>query len=248
MSKGIVVALIVVVVVVVLAAAWIGISYAVFGHGGQLATEQRQVSDFTAVTVHGSGTLIITQGSTPSLMIEAPARVLKRVTATVSGGTLTIDEGGKWFAPWTFGAGNGVTYHLTVTGMTRIEANGSTDVRSQGALVADTLDLSTSGSGDVTLELKVQTLNVRTSGSSDVSLSGTTDALTFTSSGSSGFQARGLQSRVATIDCSGSSDVEVSVSEQLDVKVSGSADVSYAGDPKVNSTISGSGDVHHIGE
>jgi hypothetical protein len=248
MSKGLVVTLIVVVVVIVLAAAGIGISYAVVGHGEQVATEQRQVSGFTAVTVKGSGTLIITQGSTPSLMIEASPSVLKRVRATVSGGTLTIDQGGKWFMPWTFGSGNGITYHLTVTGLTRIEASGSTDVRSQGALTMDKLDLSTSGSGDVTLELKVQTLNIRTSGSADVALSGTADVLTFTSSGSSGFQARGLQCRTATIDCSGSSDVEVSVSEQLDVKVSGSSDVSYAGDPKISSTISGSGDIHHIGE
>ena len=246
MSKGILAVLIGIVIVVVVAAAWIGVGYAVSRPGGPIATEVRQISSFTAVDVPGSGTLIITQGPAPSLVVEASRGVLDRLKTTVSGGVLTLDSSGSWTRPWTFWRNDHVTYRLTVTDLTRIEAQGSADIQAQQTLTADKLELSTSGSSDVTLALKVQTLSVRTSGSGDVTLSGVADVLTFTSSGSSDLRARGLQSRVATIKCSGSSDVEVSVSEQLNVDISGSGDVSYAGNPKVNSSISGSGDVNHL--
>jgi hypothetical protein len=246
MPKGLIVALIVVAVVVVLAAAWIGIGYAVSARSEPVVTEQRQVSDFTAVDVRGSGTLIIAQGSAPSLVVEADRGVLDRLNTTVSGGTLTLDCDERWYSPWTFWGDDHVTYRLTVTDLTRIEAHGSTDIRAQQALVADQFELAASGSSDVTLELNVQTLSVRTSGSGDVTLSGTADVLTFASSGSSDLRSRELQSRVVTIECSGSSDVEVSASQQLNVDISGSGDVSYTGNPEVESSISGSGDIDHL--
>ncbi len=246
MSKGIIAALIVVAVVVVLAGAWIGIGYAISEHGGPVVTEQRQVSNFTAVDVSGSGTLIITQGSTPGLVVEAKRGVLDRLNVTVSGGTLTLDCDGRWYTPWTLWADDHVTYRLTVVDLTKIAAHGSTDIQAEGALVADQFDLSASGSSDVALELKVQTLSVRTSGSADATLSGTVDVLDFTSTGSASVYSRELQSRVATIDCSGSADFEVSVSEQLNVNISGSGDVSYAGDPEIKSSISGSGSIDRL--
>ncbi len=247
MSRGILAALIGVAVVVVLAAAWVGVGYAVSHRAGPVDTEQRQVSDFTAVVVRGSGTLIVTQGSTPSLVVEARRGVLDRVKATVSGGILTLDCDEHWFNPRTCWGDDDITYRLTVTDLTKIEAHGSTDIEAQQPLVAERLDLLATGSSDITLELKVQTANVRTSGSGDVALSGTADVITFSSSGSSDLSARELQSRVATIDCSGSSDVEVSVSQQLNVDISGSGDVSYAGNPEVkSSSISGSGDIGRI--
>ncbi len=245
MSKGVVATLIVVAVVIVLAAAWIGIGYAV-SRGGPIATEQRAASGFTAVDLRGSGNLVITQGSTPSLVVEGKKNVLDRVKTTVSGGTLTLDYDGPWYAGWPFGAGNQVTYRLTVTDLTKIEAHGSGDVEAQGPLVADQLEVSGSGSSDITLELNVQTLIVRVSGSGDVTLSGTADVFDFTCDGSSDLRSREMKSRVATIKCSGSADVEVSVSQQLNVDISGSGDVQYAGNPEVKSSISGSGDIQRL--
>jgi hypothetical protein len=232
--------------VVVLAAAWVGLGYAVSARTGPVVTEQRQVSDFTAVDVHGSGTLIITQGPTPSLVVEAKRGVIERLTTTVSGGTLTLDYAERWYTPWRLWKDDRVTYRLTVTDLTKIETHGSIDIQAQQALLADQFELSASGSGDVTLELTVKSLSVHTSGSGDVTLSGTADVFTFASSGSSDLRARQLQSREATIECSGSADVEVSVRQRLNVNISGSGSVAYAGNPEVKSSISGSGGIGRV--
>jgi hypothetical protein len=246
MSKRNTIKMIVAAALVIVTAAWIAVGCAVTVHKAPVVTEQRQVSDFTAVDLRGSGTLFITQGSEPTLMVEGARAVLDRITTIVTGDTLVIDYHGDWARPSTYGGDSHVIYRLTVTDLTRIEGSGATDILGQQTLVADRLDVSASGSGDITLAVQVQTLNVQTSGSSDISLSGTADVLAYKSSGSSDLDAHELQTREAAIECSGSSDVEVRASQRLNVDISGSGDVSYAGNPEINSTISGSGDLEHV--
>ena len=56
--------------------------------------------------------------------------------------------------------------------------------------------------------------------------------------------ARSLEGRVAQVAIAGSGDVDVNVSESLDVTIAGSGDVSYLGSPRVSQRIRGSGRVH----
>jgi hypothetical protein len=246
MSKQVVAILSIVAAVVLAAAIWAGVGFAIAGQTRPVVTEQRQVPDFTAVEMHGSGTLIITQGSTPGLVVEGESRVLDQLRTTLVGNTLVIDFDRTWFKPWTFGWDNDVVCRLTVTDLTRIEGHGSTDIEGQQVIIADRLEVSASGSGDITLGVQAQSLDVRTSGSADITLSGTADVLTFNSSGSSNLQSRDLRCRTATIDCSGSSDVEVNASQELNVSISGSGDVGYVGNPAIKSSLSGSGDIERL--
>ena len=101
MPKAVFVVLLVFVGVIVLGAVWVGVSYAIVSPPGSAVTEQRQVSGFTSVQVHGAGTLIISQGSTPSLVVEGKRPVLDRLTTSVSGDTLVLEPHGVWYAPIT---------------------------------------------------------------------------------------------------------------------------------------------------
>ena len=51
-------------------------------------------------------------------------------------------------------------------------------------------------------------------------------------SGAVEIKARDLKTKSARIDVSGASDVELSVSEELNVSVSGAGDIRYYGSPK----------------
>jgi hypothetical protein len=237
------VALIILAAVIGLAGAWVGVSYAIVGARGPVVTEERRVSGFTKVEIHGAGTLIITQGSTPGLVVEARRGVLGRLTTAVSGSTLTLKPHGVWYAPMTYSGIDHVTYRLTVTDLAGIEAHGAADIQGQQALVVKDFELSTSGATTVKLELNGQTVTVLASGAGDVTLSGSAEVLSFKSSGAAKLRARGLQARMATIDCSGAGRAEIDVSEQLNVNLSGAGHVSYAGDPKVTKSISGAGEV-----
>jgi hypothetical protein len=98
------------------------------------------------------------------------------------------------------------------------------------------------------LEVRADNLRLDTSGSSDITLVGQVDSLVCDTSGSTNVSARGLVTRIASVDCSGSSDIEVNASERLDVSASGSSTVSHMGAPILTTNISGSGEVRKLTE
>jgi hypothetical protein len=88
------------------------------------------------------------------------------------------------------------------------------------------LDVSVSGSGDVTADGKVEEQNIRVSGSGDVDFGRVTG-------------------RVATVKISGSGDAAIAPRDEADIRVSGSGDVTLRSNPAVvKQHVSGSGDVH----
>ena len=56
--------------------------------------------------------------------------------------------------------------------------------------------------------------------------------------------ARALAGRSAKVSLSGSGDMALGVTEQLDVQISGSGDLRYAGRPQLRQSVSGSGEIH----
>ena len=81
------------------------------------------------------------------------------------------------------------------------------------------------------------------SGSGDIELTGISDDLDLTISGSGDFDSFGLESKIASIQITGSGSVELTVTETLNVVISGSGSVFFKGNPQLNVTITGSGQV-----
>ena len=184
---------------------------------GNLKTESRTVSGFTAVDLSGNGHLTIEQTGTESLTIEAEDNILPLLTSDVSNGTLRLGEKDNTNILTT----KTITYRLTVR---------------------DLNDLTVSGSGEVTApSISVSKFNVTLSGSGSITLGGTTDSQAVTISGSGRYDAAKLASKSVTIDISGSGTAVVMPSDTLNATISGSGSVEYIGNPTVNQKISGSG-------
>jgi len=175
--------------------------------------------------------------------VEGERPVLDRLTTTVNGDTLLLQPHGVWYAPITYSGADRVTYHLTVTELTGLEAHGATRIESTQPLTVKDLALSTSGATQLSLELNGQAVTIRASRAGEITLSGSADILDFKSSGAARLHARDLAARQATIDCGGAAKEEVDASEQLNVTLSGPGRVFYAGDPRVTQSISGAGKV-----
>lgn len=91
------------------------------------------------------------------------------------------------------------------------------------------LDVSVSGSGDVTADGKVENQDIRISGSGNADFGRVTG-------------------RIAKVKVSGSGDVAIAPRDEADIRVSGSGDVTlHSNPPVVNQHISGSGDVRRAG-
>jgi hypothetical protein len=187
---------------------------------GNVATETRQVSGFTAIDLAGSGEVTVEQGDAESLTIEADDNVLPRLTSEVSDSTLKLDK-----KPGiTVNTPNPIRYRVTVKDLTGVTVSGSGSVKGQG--------------------LTIQTLRVDISGSGTVNLSGSAVEQDIEVSGSGRHEAAELLSQKVSADIAGSGEVTVAVSRELRVDISGSGTVTYSGDPSVvEQSVSGSGKV-----
>ncbi len=246
MRTGLLIGVIVVAVLVVIGAAGVGVGYVLTRGAGPVVSETREISSFTRVDLSGKGVLILSQGATPTLRIEAQRNVLDRLETTVNGDTLRIHQRWRWFDYGVSWGHEPITYHLTVPDLRAVKLSGAVSVQGESHFTAGEFVIECSGSSEVSLDMRADNLRVNTSGSSDITLTGKADTVSFNSSGSTKISARGLASRIATIDCSGSSNIEVNAREQLNVDASGSSTVSHLGDPVLNTNISGSGEVRRL--
>jgi hypothetical protein len=186
---------------------------------GQVASETRQVSGFTAIDLSGTGEVTIEQGDTESLTIEADDNVLPALTSKVTDSRLKLGKK----PGTTVRTRNPIRYRVTLKELTALDVSGAGSVQAR--------------------QMTLQTLQVDISGSGVVNLSGSAVEQHIEVSGSGRYEAADLSSQKVTADISGSGQVDVTVSGELEVDISGSGTVTYSGDPSVRQDVSGSGKV-----
>jgi Putative auto-transporter adhesin, head GIN domain len=223
---------------------------------GNVISEARTVSGFNELVVIVSGQLMIQQGDTETLTIEAEDNILPLLISAASGNRLTLaSKPGSSYTET-----KPIIYHLTVKNLNLISLNGSSSAQmaslTTGALrlevtgsgsiklvtvKSDRLNLQLSGSGNIEIAaLTTPTVIANLNGSGSARLSGSADSQSIAGAGSINYNAEKLDSKTVKIDVSGSASVVVKASETLDVKANGSASITYFGDPKLTQSLNGS--------
>lgn len=188
---------------------------------GKIVTEPRTVSGFSAVSLSGSGRVVVEQTGTESLTVTTDDNLLPYIRTEVHGNTLEL---GTKDPMTNLNPTEDIVFKLTVKKLD---------------------DVRISGSGQADLKgLTENQLQVRISGSGDMTGQGAVDDLDLRISGSGSYTGQALKSRHATVGVSGSGSVVVNASDTLHASVSGSGSVEYVGDPQVTQNVSGSGSVH----
>lgn len=234
---------------------------------GHVISENRAVNGFDKVTLSGIGEVILTQGTTESLSIEAEDNLVPYFETTVRSGTLEI--GIKSGMVVSVQPTRPVVFHLTMKDVRGLNLSGSGSINVPGAVKTDQLELKISGSGAINLNsvtagvlattitgsgsvnvsaLAAKTLASTITGSGKVTLAGHVMEQLLVVNGSGKYEASNLDSQTMAITVRGSGNSVIKAALALDVNISGSGDVRYYGNPKVNTSISGSGKVQHVGE
>jgi hypothetical protein len=206
---------------------------------GTIISESREVTDFDAVSIGGSGTLQITQGERESLEVKVDDNLLPYLRTEVSGGELKIwwDRGNLHFSQQP-------VYLLEVKQLEKLHLSGSLHAE-MDRLSAEEFEGRISGSGKIELgHLEAREVRLRVSGSGDLALDGgRADSLEVGISGSGNAQMSEFRAGEVDLSISGSGNAEVQAVERLHASVSGSGNVTYYGTPAVDSSVSGSGKV-----
>ena len=216
-------------------------------HAAGPEVQVRNTGDFNKLHFDGAYTVLVEQGQTCSVKLEAEPKLLAKVTTEVKNGTLKVDTKGRgWFG----GCHNDredVKVYITVKDLKAIDIDGSADITGKGRFVSDTMELSISGSGDISLELETKVLETAISGAGDVKLTGKAQSFSAAISGSGDIKAFELISEKCEVSIAGSGDCQVNASQELEISIAGSGDVSYKGNPaRVSNSVTGSGEVNKV--
>jgi hypothetical protein len=214
---------------------------------GDVETETREVSGFSKIEMNGAGQLIITQGSTESLDIEAEDNVLPELTSEVKGETLVLGYKNQTWRRSVIPT-KPIIYTLTVVDLSEITFNGAGDLE-MDSLNTASLEITINGAGNIEIgNLQADELSVTISGTGSIRIAGEVESQSINIEGAGNYQATDLLSQKASIEVNGLGNSKLWVMESLDVAINGGGSVDYYGDPNLTQDINGLGNVNHLGE
>lgn len=187
---------------------------------GKVVTNERNVSDFTAISIISSADVVLTQGDKIAVIVETDENLQEKVTTKVSGGDLEIGIKGS------ISRVTKMTVYVTVVNLQRVNISGSGDVDSKGVIRGNDLEIHINGSGDVEMDLQTKSVVARINGSGDIELSGIQGNLELFVNGSGDFEADGVRLDQCNISVNGSGDVKLNGSaNNVTLKQSASGDI-----------------------
>ncbi len=211
---------------------------------GNMVTQTREVSGFDRVSVEYPASVLISQGDTEALTIEADDNVLPGLKTDVKGSELRIyykSTDGKHVNPTKL-----PVITITVKDLSALDFSSAGESTVDG-LEAKNLDVSLSGAGSVKLNnISITNLSLNLSGAGSATASGTADDLSVNISGLGSFNGKDLKCSTASVNISGAGGATVWAEDQLSATISGAGSVSYYGSPEVSKQISGVGGVNHV--
>lgn len=207
--------------------------------------EARNVSGFRAIEVSGGIDLYLSTGDEAVAVSATDKEYRSRIRTEVKNGVLKIYYDWKNGVKFNWKGGELKAY-VSAKSLERLSASGGSDVKVEGVLKADKLDIRVSGGADLTAKVDIKTLTVDQSGGADADLTGEVTDLRINASGGSDFSGYGLVTDNCIIKASGGSDVTITVNKELYAEASGAADVFWKGKATVKGAhASGSGSVSH---
>lgn len=209
----------------------------------------RNVESFEGVSVSGAIELYVSQGPQKVVVSASDKEYLDDIVTEVKGGVLHIrfkSQKSWWSDQWNT-TGRKYRAYVSAEKFRYISLSGSGNIRIEGLLKADELDLQLSGSGNIMGNVVANDLEVRQSGSGNTKLSGSAKHVEFNCSGSGNVSCYDLESDQCEIRISGSGNAELNVNRELSASISGSGNIRYKGNGNlVNANTAGSGKIRKI--
>jgi hypothetical protein len=208
---------------------------------GNVIREERKVSSFNGIDVSGAFDVILIQGTSNSVIVEADDNLMDLIRTEVRGNTLVIDNKKP------IHHSKSLKLFITFTELKSIDLSGAVDIESQGKLTLPELAISGSGASDGKLDMDVQKLSIDCSGGSKLKLSGSAKDVDVEASGAVDLIAFDFPAETYKLSISGAGKADINVSKELNVDISGAASVHYKGNPTKNiQDISGAGSVKKV--
>ena len=142
-------------------------------------TESREVKAFNEIVVGGLVNVEIKQGEQAGIEVSAYGIDLEDIITKVKDGILIVTTSGNH-------RGESISIEVTYETLTAIKTSGAATIKTDGPVIADSLIIEITDSGDAKLELDVKELNVQMQGNGNLQLKGLAHVQNFKSHGGGG--------------------------------------------------------------
>lgn len=206
---------------------------------GNVTTETRTLnSDFDEIDTARGLEIILTNGNSEKVIVEADENLQDIITVEVVNNVLKISTDKNIASSAT------KKVHVTYDNLDGIESSSGSSVYSNETISAANFDIDTSSGSSINITLNADTVSCDSSSGSIVSLAGKADNLHASSSSGSVIKATNLKTQNATVKASSGGNINVNTSNILTAKASSGGNVSYSGNPgKINKSDNVSGSI-----
>jgi hypothetical protein len=208
---------------------------------GNITTEERSVASFTSIVSSSDFDVAIRYSTTLSVTVEADENLQQYIRVYVENGDLKLEtEQGRCLQ-----SQERILVTVNCTYVESVVLSGSGDI-DMSDFTVDYFNLDLTGSGDFSGSNIIVTKDVELSlsGSGDVSIDGKATNASYRLSGSGDIRANSMKVTNCDVVLSGSGNIYTYVLEYLKVVLSGSGDVYLYGDPAdIDQRITGSGKI-----
>jgi len=188
---------------------------------GNLASETRNISGFTAISLVGSANVDVAFGPVETVVVEAEDNILPVIETVLQKDVLVI----RTKFNFNIQATEPIQIHITMKSLDGISIPGSGNITVSG-LNANSFSIDMPGSGNIIVD-------------------GISNSVDIVLDGSGNILCENLKAKDAKVTLDGSGNITVYASESLDASIKGSGDIHYGGDPtEVVKTVPGSGSIH----
>ena len=208
---------------------------------GDVERKTLEMGAFHGIIVDGSMDVELTQGQVQSVVVEAQPNIAALVTTEVKDGIWTITTSKN------FSTSKILVLHITAPMIDVVEIEGSGDVNGTNAFSGDAIRFGIDGSGGIDMACATKSIDASISGSGSIHITGSSTSLKVDVGGSGDIDARELRTVDARADISGSGNISLHATGEVDASVNGSGDIIIHGSPTdVRRNVRGSGEVRLV--
>ena len=205
---------------------------------GPVISTNYRTEDFSIVIIRGGNwEVIYRQSENHSATVAINENLLDHFNLSVENGVLTaaFDVG----ISFDENISNISRIYLYAPYLEGLNLSGIVYAIDWDTVYAQNFDIDAGGIANIDIHLEVEQLAVDVRGITNIQLFGNTDTADINITGSGNIFAFDLQAREAQINASGSSNINISVSENLTATAGGISHILYRGNPQVTYDISG---------
>lgn len=192
---------------------------------GNVVEEQRELKEFSKISVSRGMNVYIVQGTTEKVVVKADENLLKVIDTYVDHGTLKVTA--------LKGIRNATSnkVYVTVTDLEYLKSTSGSNVFSEDSLHFENLEIKSTAGSNIRLTLSADKLSISAAAGSNIFLNGITKSVIMKASSGSNIKAGDLQAENCDAKVSSGANIWIKTQNELTAKASSGGNLFYSGEP-----------------